>query len=96
MENEPEHPELSLTEAVKALLIEEDLSDLTLQGDDVFQIKVNRCLVAIRIALFRRILYGTLPRQSSLLWRLDTVEVLKAIVQYIYTDTDDILRSETS
>jgi hypothetical protein len=34
MENEPEQHELSLTEAVKELLTQEGLSDLTLQGND--------------------------------------------------------------
>jgi hypothetical protein len=36
METELEQPELSLAEALKALLTEEDLSDVTLQGSDVY------------------------------------------------------------
>jgi hypothetical protein len=97
MENiqELEHPELSLPEALKKLLTEEDLSDLTLQGDDGSQIKVNRCLMAIRSAVFRRMLYGDFAEANQSIVKLGySMDVLKALVQYIYTDSADILKSE--
>ena len=79
--------EISRNEALETLLSDEDLSDLCLQGKDGVLVHANRCLLAARSSIFRRMLFGEFSERDSSIVTVDYhSNVLRAIVQYIYTD----------
>jgi hypothetical protein len=87
--------EVSRNEALETLLNDEDLADLTLQGKDGVLVHANRCMLAARSSVFRRMLFGEFSESDSSIVTVDYhSEVLKAIVQYIYTDDSKIFHKK--
>ncbi|KAL7531255.1 hypothetical protein ACHAWF_003718 [Thalassiosira exigua] len=97
-DNIPQKDEaITHAQAMQNLLTDEELSDLTLKGDDGITVKTHRCMLAARSSVFRRMLYGQFAEASS-----DVVElgysgkVLQSIVEFIYTDSASVLREDAN
>lgn len=88
--------ELSLNEAIQLLLVDDELSDLTLQGNDGNIVKANRCILAARSIIFRKMLYGDFQEATNNVIKINafTGNVLQALVEYIYTDTSCVLKEK--
>jgi hypothetical protein len=83
--------EITRDEAIQNLLMDEELSDLLLVGTDGVAVRSNRCMLASRSKVFRRMLYGDFSEASSTSISLDYKgEVVQAVVEYIYTDKCEI------
>jgi hypothetical protein len=88
--------EITRDEAMKTLLTDEDLSDITLKGSDGTLVLAQRCMLAARSFVFRRMLYGDFCEASQSLVDVGyTGDVLQAIVDYIYTNTTTFFNQET-
>jgi hypothetical protein len=84
--------EISWNDAIKCLLSDEDLSDVSLRGTDGVKVTANRCILAARSPVFRRMLFGNFSEASSAVVQVGyTGEVLKALVEYIYMDESSLL-----
>lgn len=83
---------VSREEAFANILLDEAFLDIKLQGTDGMNIPANRMSLAVRSPVLRAMLYGGFAESSS-----GTVEmgyegwILRAIVQWIHTDTVAIL-----
>lgn len=91
-----ESTEISLQSVLKTLVNDEDLSDLQLEGKDGVQVFANRAILAARSDVFRKMLYGNFKESQSSVIKIGKYPgaVLRAIVQYCYTDDSDMLHYE--
>jgi hypothetical protein len=84
--------EITREDAIRALLHNETLSDVTLRGTDGILVIANRGILASRSPVFGRMLFGSLVETSSSSTRTIVVDigyvgaVLQAIVNYILMD----------
>jgi hypothetical protein len=79
--------ELSRDGALLSLLMREDLSDVTLRASDGTLVIANRCILASRSPVFWGMLYGPFKEASNTVVDIGCEgKVLRAIVNYIYTD----------
>jgi hypothetical protein len=84
--------EITREEAIRNLLMDEDLSDLLLVGTDGVAVRSNRCMLASRSKVFRGMLYGDFSEASSSSVSLGYKgKILQTVVEYIYTDKCEIL-----
>ena len=88
--------EITHREAMRKLLTDDVLSDLTLQSSvDGTMVRASRNILAARSPVFHKMLYGSFAEA-----RQDVVQVgcqgpaLQAMVKYIYTDTTKLLDTE--
>jgi hypothetical protein len=88
--------EISRTDAMRSLLTNHELSDLTLRGTDGALVIANRCLLASRSPVFCSMLFGPFAEASKTTVDLgyDGV-ILQAIVEYIYMDHIPELEAKT-
>jgi hypothetical protein len=83
--------EITREEAIRNLLMDEDLSDLLLVGTDGVAVRSNRCMLASRSKVLRGMLYGDFSEASSSSVSLGYKgEILQTVVEYIYTDKCEI------
>ena len=79
--------EISLKAALERLLTDDSLADVTLKGNDGVEVPVNKGLLAARSEVFRALLYGNFAEGGESTVSIGyTGSVLKAVVDYIYTD----------
>jgi hypothetical protein len=79
--------EITHQQAMRNLLMDEDLSDLSLIAIDGEVVRSSRCILASRSKVFRGMLYGDFSEATSSSITLGYKrEILKALVEYIYTD----------
>ena len=79
--------EISLKAALERLLTDDSLADVTLKGNDGVEVPVNKGLLAARSEVFRALLYGNFAEGGESTVSIGyTGSVLKAVVEYIYTD----------
>lgn len=94
MANQQQFSEVPLREALKALLSTEKLYDLTLKASDGTQVGVQRAVLAARCPVFDTMLYGDFAEASKPVIEVDyDGEVLKAIVEYIYTEESTLIKT---
>ena len=87
--------EITRDEAICSLLTDEDLSDITLQGNDGVTVHANRCILAARSKVFRGMLFGNFSEASASVVSLGYPgSILKSIVEYIYTNEPAFLSME--
>lgn len=80
--------EISREDAIRDLLKDDELSDLTLRAKDGTLVIANRCLLASRSPVFRRMLFGPFKESSDSVIDVGYDGcVLRAIVDYIYLNT---------
>ena len=84
----PDQEEASLSTAVSNLLSDTSYTDVHLQGNDGQPaIPAHRTILAARSAVFRALLFGQFVESSSSVVPIGFhSDVLKAIVEYCYTD----------
>jgi hypothetical protein len=86
-----EDQEDDISRVLSQLLSDEELSDLTLEGSDGEQIKTNRCILAVRSKVFRAMLFGNYSEAKRSVIKVEYKgRVLKAVVDYCYTDHADL------
>jgi hypothetical protein len=84
--------EITLAEALRALLTNEKYSDVTLKGTDGILVKANRAMLAVRSPVFDRMLYGDFAEASKCVVDVGySGDVLEEVIAYIYTDSAPIL-----
>ena len=89
--------EITRDEALRLLLSDQSLSDLILTGTDGTTVACNKCLLSARSEVFHALLSGKFAEaQSSTVSIGYKGNVLKVIVEYIYTDTSQILEGSPS
>ena len=73
--------------AAQSMLTDIELSDITLRGTDGTLILANRCLLAARSTVFRRMLLGPFSEATKSIIDIGyTGTVLRTIVEFIYID----------
>ena len=89
-----EAKEISMDEALKALLNDTELSDFVLKSSiDGTRISTNRCILAARSPVFRGMLFGSFSEATKSV--VDVAypgNVIQALVEYIYTNDCEIFR----
>lgn len=92
-ECQSESEEFSLEDVLTTLLTDDTLSDILLQGNDGEKVAANRCILACRSDVFKRMLFNTSSSGTShdILRVNYDGDVVQALVDYIYTDDADIL-----
>jgi hypothetical protein len=84
--------EISRDDAIKRLLLDNELSDMTLQGTDGVTVNANRCILAARSHVFRVMLFGNFCEANNTIVQVGyTGKIIKALVEYIYTDESSLL-----
>jgi hypothetical protein len=89
MENEAgDQQELALSQALNALLLDEELSDVTIVSSlDNTRLMGNRCILASRSQVFKRMLFGNFAEATDEEIAIQyTGPVLQMILEYCYTD----------
>jgi len=90
--NENNH-EVTRDQAFSSFLTNEDLCDIVLVGSDGVRVPANRYILSARSNVFRSMLLGGFSEAQSAEIPIGySGAVLKAIVEYILTDTADILK----
>jgi hypothetical protein len=84
--------EITRYEALREILTDEDLCDLSLKGADGKEIRACRSLLGARSSVFRTMLFGDFAEANSSTVALGyDSAVLEAIVKYIHSDDAKIL-----
>jgi hypothetical protein len=88
--------EITLQEALKTLLVDEETSDVTwMNSNDGTLVRANREMLAAQSVVFPRMLYGDFAEaQQSVVNVGFTGNVLHSIVEYIHTNTLSFLESD--
>jgi len=85
--------ELSGHALLTKLLADQDLTDVFLQASDGKRIPANRCILAVKSEVFKKMLYGKFEEASNRVVKIEfDGTVLKAVVEYCYKDTAEILK----
>lgn len=85
--------EISHEEALKLLFTDEDLCDVSLQGADGKLVGASRTMLSARSPVFRKMLVGYFSEASSPVVSVGySSTVLRAVVEYIITNTASILQ----
>jgi hypothetical protein len=91
MKHEREPEASRLEDLLEYLMTDDSLSDVSLRCTDGQVVTANRCILAGRSIIFRQLL-GSGTGGGSL--RVDyNGEVMKAVVEFVYTDSTNILRT---
>ncbi|CAB9531273.1 expressed unknown protein [Seminavis robusta] len=89
--------EISIKEMLKSFLTDEALNDVTLKGTDEVEVPANRFLLCARSQVFRGMLLGKFQEASSPVVELGFKGgTLKAVVEYMLTDSADMLSCKKS
>ena len=94
--NTDEPQEVSLKQALKALVWDEQMADVHLEGSDGVRVSAIRALLAARSPVFHHMFYGGFEEASANVIRIDFPgRILQCIVQYCMTDEANLLEDET-
>jgi BTB/POZ domain len=84
---ESQEAELSFKEVVGAAMTDDKFHDITLQGNDGVQVPANRTILGLRSPVFQKMLFGNFQEATKKIVSVDYPgTVVKAIVEYIYTN----------
>ena len=88
--------EITLTKALSNFLTDDALNDFSLEGSDGKRVRANRYVLASRSTVFHRMLVGGFSEATSEVVRVEYPgDVLRAIVEYVHTDSADIRKKAT-
>jgi hypothetical protein len=81
-------PEVTRNEAIRQLLVDEELSDLSLRSKiDGTVVLAHRAMLAVRSQVFRSMLYGKFAESSQSIIELPYPgDTIKALVDFVYND----------
>jgi BTB/POZ domain len=89
--------EISHGEMLASFLTDDDLHDVKIKGSDGVEVPANRFLLAARSTIFKAMFFGKFKEAKSPAIKLCfPSDVLRAVVEYIVTDSAEILNMRDS